>query len=85
MIEFNKDAVGNVVKKLRKSRNMSQELLSGLAGLARSHVAMIESSDKKANFETIWKLANAFDLSPSKLVQMIEEEAVALNAKTDRS
>lgn len=74
MIEFNKYAVGAVVKKIRKSKNMSQEVLSGLAGLARSHIAMIENSDKKANFETIWKIANAFNIKPSKLVEMIENE-----------
>ena len=27
---------------------------------ARSHLAMIENGDKQPNFETIWRLANAF-------------------------
>ncbi|MCM1365213.1 MAG: helix-turn-helix transcriptional regulator [Faecalibacterium sp.] len=84
MIEFNKYAVGAVIKRLRKSKNMSQEVLSGLAGLARSHVAMIESSDKKANFETLWKIANAFDILPSKLVEMIEKEAELLNSQNEQ-
>lgn len=77
MIEFNKYAVGVVVRRLRKERKLSQEVLSGLAGLARSHLAMIESGDKKANFETIWKLANAFGIMPHELVCLIEEEIMS--------
>lgn len=75
MNEFNTKAVGTVVRRLRKEKELSQEVFSGLAGIARSHLSMIESGDKKANFETLWKIANAFGLSPHELVEMIEEEA----------
>ncbi len=49
-------------------------MLSGLAGMARSHIAMIESGYKQANFETLWKIAEALDIPVSKLVELIEEE-----------
>lgn len=74
MIEFNKYAVGVVIRRLRKERKLSQEVLSGLAGLARSHLAMIESGNKKANLETIWKIAIALGITPHELVNLIEEE-----------
>ena len=74
MIEFNKFAVGRVVRQLRKSRGLSQEVFSGLVGIARSHLAMIESGTKKPNFETIWRIANAFDMAPHELVRLVEEE-----------
>lgn len=74
MIEFNKYAVGKVIKKLRKDRNLSQEVFSGLAGLARTHIAMIESGSKQANFETLWRIANALDMPPHHLVKLIEQE-----------
>ena len=35
---------------------------------------MIESGTKKPNFETIWRIANAFDLPPHTLVRLVEEE-----------
>lgn len=60
MIEFNRLAAGRVVRRLRKERKLSQEVFSGLAGLARSHLTMIESGSKQANFETVWRIANAF-------------------------
>lgn len=74
MVEFNKFAVGRVVRQLRKSRGLSQEVFSGLVGIARSHLAMIESGSKQANFETVWRIANAFDLLPHTLVRLVEEE-----------
>lgn len=77
MIEFNKYAVGVVIRRLRKERKLSQEVLSGLAGLARSHLSMIENGDKKANLETVWKIANALGITPHELVALIEEEISA--------
>lgn len=78
MVEFNRLAAGRVVRRLRKERKLSQEVLSGLAGLARSHLAMIESGDKQANFETVWRIANAFGMPPHTFVQLVEQEAETL-------
>lgn len=74
MIEFDRYAIGRVIRRLRKDRKLSQEVFSGLAGLARSHLAMIENGDKQPNFETVWRIANAFDLPPHELVRQIELE-----------
>lgn len=74
MIEFDASAVGRVIRQLRKKQGRSQEVLSGLAGMARSHLAMIENGDKKANFETLWRLANALNMLPHELVEQIEQE-----------
>ncbi len=78
MIDFNRLATGRVVRRIRKEKKLSQEVFSGFAGLARSHLAMIESGDKQANFETIWRIANAFNMRPYELVRLIELEAEAM-------
>ena len=75
MIDFDNMAVARTVYKLRQEKGLSQEVFSGLAGLARSHISMIESGTKQPNFETIWRIANAFDLAPHELVERIEREA----------
>ena len=54
-------------------KSMPQELLSGLAGIARTHLSMIETGRKQANFETIWRLALALGLRPSELAAKIEQ------------
>ena len=73
-MQFDNHAVGNVICRCRKEKGMTQELLSGLAGIARSHLSMIESGTKQPNFETIWRIADALDISPSELVAEIETE-----------
>ena len=73
--EFDNRAVGTVVRKLRKQKKLSQEVVSALAGIARSHLSMIETGVKQANFETLWKLAYALEIRPHELVKLIEDEA----------
>jgi transcriptional regulator with XRE-family HTH domain len=74
MIEFNNVAVCKVIRRLRKEKGISQEVFSGLAGLAKSHLGMIETGTKQPNFETVWRIANAFDIKPHELVKLIEAE-----------
>ena len=71
-MDFQNDSVGKVIRTLRKRKGMTQEVLSGLANIARSHLGMIETGKKKANFETIWRIAIALGMTPSDLVRLIE-------------
>ena len=70
---FDKSAVGKTIKQLRTQKKLSQEVLSGFAGIGRSHLAMIENGSKNANFETILKISYALDMRPHELVKLIEE------------
>lgn len=72
-MQFQNHVVGSVIRRLRKQKGMSQELLSGLAGIARTHLTMIELGSKQPNFETIWRIAVALELKPSQLVAEIEK------------
>ena len=73
-MEFKNKAVAVVVQRLRTERRQSQEVLSGLAAMARSHLSMVETGDMLPTLPTVWRLAEAFDMRPSKLVALIEEE-----------
>ena len=73
-MQFDNRAVGDTIKLFRKKRGLSQEVLSGLAGIARTHLTMIESGTKQANFETLWRIALALDMKPSELVAAIEAQ-----------
>lgn len=76
-MEFDKGAAGRTIRLLRRERGLSQEVLSGFAGIARTHLTMIENGTKQANFETIWRIALALDLRPSQLVEQNERECLA--------
>ena len=72
-MQFDNSAVGKTIKALRKEKGLSQDVLSGLAGIARTHLSMIESGSKQANFETLCKIASALNMRPSELVAVIEK------------
>ena len=73
-MRYNHAVTGRIIRDLRRKRSLSQEVLSGLAGIARSHLAMIESGTKNASLETLWRIAEALDMSLSELIFMIEQE-----------
>ena len=73
-VQFDNFAVGKAIRDLRKEKGISQDVLSGFAGIARTRLTMIENGTKQANFETLWKIALALDIRPSELVARIEEE-----------
>ena len=73
-MQFDRVVPVKVIRALRKEKGLSQEVLSGLAGIARTHLTMIENGEKQPNFETIWRLALALDMRPSELVAEMEAE-----------
>ena len=73
-MNFERDVIGKVIRSLRLRKGVSQEVLSGFVPMARTHLTMIENGNKLPNFETVWKIAHALDLSPHDLVSKIEEE-----------
>ncbi|MDO4565602.1 MAG: helix-turn-helix transcriptional regulator [Clostridia bacterium] len=73
-MDYDRDAVGRAIRKFRNEKGLTQEVCSGLAGIARSHLAMIEVGSKQPNLETIWKIASALKIPPHELVKYIEAE-----------
>ena len=72
-MQFDNKTVGAAIRKARQEKNLSQDVLSSFAGIARTHLTMIENGDKQPNFETIWKIAVALNMKPSELVSQIEQ------------
>lgn len=66
--------VGNVIAEFRKRKNLPQEVLSGLAGIGRSHLSAIERGERKPTLETFYKICNALDVKMSVVISEIEKE-----------
>ena len=66
--------VGQVIQRVREEKRMSQELVSGLAGIGRTHLSAIERGERKPTLETIYKLRLAMGIRPSALLKEIENE-----------
>ena len=71
---YDQIAAGQVIRRMRMQKRMTQELLSGFAGIARTHLSMIENGTKQANLETLWRIAQALEIKPSQLIAAIEDE-----------
>ncbi len=67
-------AVGKVIQRIREEKRLSQEVLSGLAGIGRTHLSAIERGERKPTLETFFKLSDALDIRPSILMAEIEKE-----------
>lgn len=76
---YNSGITGSIIARLRRERKMSQEDLSAFAGIARSHLAMIETGKTKANVDTLWRISEALEIKLSELIRMVEKEHERLN------
>ena len=75
-MDYDYRKMGRLIRKIRKEKGISQEVLSGFAGIGRSHLAMIETGGKNANMETLWKISEALDMPLSALLERYEKECV---------
>lgn len=64
--------VGNVIQQCREQKKLSQELVSGLAGIGRTHLSAIERGVRKPTLETFYKISEALGMRPSALMEAIE-------------
>lgn len=71
--------VGQVIQRLRESKKQSQELVSGFAGIGRTHLSAIERGERKPTLETLFRIADALGMRPSAIIAEIEMEMEKIN------
>lgn len=64
--------IGQVIQQVREEQNKSQEVISGLAGICRTHLSAIERGERRPTLETFWKISEALNMKPSALMVRIE-------------
>lgn len=69
---LNPTVVGSVIADYRKKKGLSQEIVSGLAGIARTHLSAIERGERKPTLETLYRICCALDVSMESVVREIE-------------
>ena len=67
-------AFGNVLRKSRKSKLLSQEELAHLAQVDRTYISMLERGLRNPTIVTVFSVANALDTTPDKLILETEKE-----------
>lgn len=51
--ELKTELIGDMIKKVRKDRNLTQEQLSELAGVKKAQISRLENNSKNVTVETI--------------------------------
>ncbi len=64
--------IGEVIRICRVQKGLSQEVLSGLAGLDRTHYSKIERGLRSPTIDTFFKIAQALDIPPYQLMKELE-------------
>ncbi|WP_223254231.1 helix-turn-helix domain-containing protein [Halobacillus halophilus] len=61
-------SVGNLITKLRKKRNLTQEGLAERVGISRASLSHYEKDRREPDYETLRKLADFFEVSTDYLL-----------------
>ena len=64
--------VGEVIAKFRNDKSISQEVLSGLANIGRTHLSAIERGQRKPTLETLYSISLALNVNMSDIIKEIE-------------
>jgi len=73
-------AFGQVLRELRKGRDLSQEALALESGVERNYVSLLELGRNSASVKMIFKLAPALGVTVAEFMGMVE-----IRAKEKRS
>lgn len=67
-------AFGITLRKIRKSRDMTQEILAFEADLQRNYISLLELGTNQPTIATIFKLSKALKIEPNQLIKLVEIE-----------
>lgn len=70
------EALGIVLRELRKKAGYSQEKLAFEAGIERNYVSLIELGRNQPTISVLFKLSNALEIKPSKFVLLVESRCL---------
>ena len=71
--DYNPRLMGALIRDARADAHMSQLEASERAGIARTHLAMIERGKKEAHVDTLWKITSALNIRLSSPFQKHED------------
>jgi transcriptional regulator with XRE-family HTH domain len=70
---MNSKVLGTIIKQYRKNKNLSQEVLSGLANVDRSHLSKVELGLRSPTVVVLCRIAAALDIKASDILRATEE------------
>ena len=71
------EAFGQVLRDIRKNKQINQEKLAADSCLDRSFISQLEHGRKQPSLSTIFQIAKALDISPTKIIGSVEKIVLA--------
>ena len=65
--------VGQILTEYRERKELTQEVLSDLAGVDRTHYSKLERGLRSPTLDTLFKIGQALDVPPHVIVKAIED------------
>ena len=66
-------AFGQILQRMRKAKNLSQEDVAFASQIERAHLSRLENGKKEPGLTTLFRLAAAFGVPASRIVAEVEE------------
>jgi len=70
-----RETVARNLRRLRRSRRLSQEELADRAGINRNYVGMLEREENSATVDMLEKLADVLNVDPIEFFKRLSREA----------
>ena len=67
------NTVGSIITELRSDKNLSINKFAHEYGLDVGNTSRVEKGSIEVKLVTFWKLAEALEMSPSKLLSLVEK------------
>lgn len=65
--------IGQILRNYREKQGLTQDVLSGLAGLDRTHYSKLERGLRSPTIDTLFKIAHALGVPPHDIICSIED------------
>jgi transcriptional regulator with XRE-family HTH domain len=65
---------GRVLRRIRRERDLSQDALAHIAGIASKHLSELERGRKEPRLGTLVQLAEALEMTSSDLLAIFDDE-----------
>lgn len=67
------NAFGEVLRKLREEKGLSQEQLGFESGFHRTYISQLERGQKSPSLKTLFGIAGALEIKPSEIISQLEK------------
>ena len=81
-MQFDNYAVGQTIRNLRKAKGISQDVLSGFAGIARTHLSMIENGERNPSDQLKEEMTKLYECGIADIFLALSSTKRLKRAKT---